>query len=249
MRYSQLQTLGSGGLTTQGAPTLAAFPRDIKLPSDTQWNAEVQMMLPWATIARRSAYVGHHSFNTFNGTNINAVDFGVDVPAGEPGHDARGQHDAGRDGAADELLRAIRGYGSITLQWQRGWRTFHSLQLSFQRRFQNGISFGFNDTIGALRSAAGRREAGAQQRTARSRMRDDQAKADELLGKNIPATHIMQANFVWDLPGPPGGHHGSCGPSATCSTTGSSRASGRRPTGAGVHGGLQLPERRRQHRT
>ena len=63
-------------LTTQGAPSLSAFPRDIKLPSDTQWNAEVQMALPWAS-SLSVAYVGHHSFNTFQGTNINTVDLGA----------------------------------------------------------------------------------------------------------------------------------------------------------------------------
>ena len=44
-------------------------------------------------------------------------------------------------------MRAFRGYGNINQQLGRGWRTFHSLQLAFNRRFSNGVSFGFNDTI------------------------------------------------------------------------------------------------------
>jgi hypothetical protein len=44
-------------------------------------------------------------------------------------------------------MRAFRGYSSITQQWARGCRTFHSLQLSFNRRFRDGLAFGFNDTI------------------------------------------------------------------------------------------------------
>ena len=44
-------------------------------------------------------------------------------------------------------MRTFRGYSSITQQVARGWRTFHSLQLSFNRRFKDGLSFGFNDTI------------------------------------------------------------------------------------------------------
>ena len=45
-------------------------------------------------------------------------------------------------------MRTFRGYSSITQTsgWQE--RTYHSLQLSLQRRFRNGLSFGFNDTIG-----------------------------------------------------------------------------------------------------
>ena len=59
-------------------------------------------------------------------------------------------------------MRAFRGYGAITQQWGRGWRTFHSLQLSFNRRFKNGLSFGFNDTIVLVRQPEHRRAAAAQ---------------------------------------------------------------------------------------
>ena len=34
----------------------------------------------------------------------------------------------------------------IAQNQQTGWRTFHSLQFSINRRFKNGLSFGFNDT-------------------------------------------------------------------------------------------------------
>ncbi len=197
VRYSQLQTLGQGGLTTQGVPNLAAFPRDIKLPSDTQWNAEAQMMLPWATTVS-VGYVGHHSFNTFNGVNINAIDFGVAfLPSSQD--TTLAPTTPGSTALPTEVLRPIDGYGTITQQQNRGWRTFHSLQLSFQRRFRDGISFGFNDTI----TLYDRQQAGARLQhnsDGSFSYRDDQAKADELLGRNFPATHIMRANFIWDLP-------------------------------------------------
>ena len=35
---------------------------------------------------------------------------------------------------------------------------------------------------------------------ARYAFRADQAEADELLGNNAPQTHLLRANFVWDLP-------------------------------------------------
>ena len=31
-------------------------------------------------------------------------------------------------------------------------------------------------------------------------MRDDQGLSDQLLGDNHPQTHIMRANFIWELP-------------------------------------------------
>jgi hypothetical protein len=96
-------------------------------------------------------------------------------------------------------LRAFRGYGTINQFWNRGWRTYHSMQLSFQRRFQNGLSFGFNDTIGL----SDRQQAGVRlQHSADGSyvIRDDQAVADDLLGNNNPVRNVMRANFIWDLP-------------------------------------------------
>ena len=70
----------------------------------------------------------------------------------------------------------------------RGWSTYHSLQLSFQRRFSNGLSFGFNDTIGLYDTGS----TGARlQHNADGTYsyRADQAQADELLGNSIPRAH------------------------------------------------------------
>src|SRR5437763_12593690 len=63
----------------------------------------------------------------------------------------------------------------------------------------DGLSFFFNDTISLYDK---------QQSAARLQhnpdgtitVRSDQAQADALLGDNHPQTHIMRANFVWQLP-------------------------------------------------
>jgi len=197
VQYSQLQSLGNTGLTTQGAPTLNAFPRDINLPTSVQWNSGVQTALPWATSLDVS-YVGQHSYDTFNAVNLNAIDFGVAFlpesqdPTVTPGA-------LGSTILPTNVLRPIRGYGSITQQQNRGWRTYHSIQASLNRRFRNGLSFGFNDTISLYDH---------QQSNARLQhnsdgsftYRLDQAEADRLLGDNNPPLHLMRANFVWDMP-------------------------------------------------
>jgi hypothetical protein len=197
VQYSQLQSLGSGGLTTQGAPTLSAFPRNIKLPTSTQWNSGVQMTFPWA-VALDLSYVGQHSYNTFNGVNINAIDFGIGFlpqyqdPTVVPGT-------LGSTVLPTNALRAIRGYGSITQQQNRGYRTYHSIQVSFNRRFHNGLSFGFNDTI----SLYDHQQSGARLQhnpDGSFSFRADQAQADELLGNTNPPPHFMRGNFVWDMP-------------------------------------------------
>jgi hypothetical protein len=95
-------------------------------------------------------------------------------------------------------MRAFRGYSSITQNVSRGWVTHHSLQLSFNRRFRNGLSFGFNDTIGLSTkgSVAARLQHGPDGTVS---YRADQAEADELL-QTPPIRHTMKGNFVWDLP-------------------------------------------------
>src|SRR6185503_1456550 len=72
-------------------------------------------------------------------------------------------------------------------------------QLSVNRRFRNGFSFGFNDTISLSdhASIAPRLQHGAP---GTFTTRDDQAQAQTLLGDNTPRTHLLKANFVWDLP-------------------------------------------------
>ena len=212
---ARCRILGSGGLTTEGPPALAVYEYDSKLPSSWQWNTGAQMMLPWSS-SLDVAYVGHHSYNLLQNVNLNTVDFGAaflpqnqdpTIPVGLlsgtttpiPGSTA----------VSTDRMRTFRGYGAIQQQWGRGWRTFHSLQLSLQRRFRNGFSFGFNDTItladhsntfdptnpGTARSARLQHNADGSYS-----IRADQADADRLLGRTVQNRHVMKGNFIWDLP-------------------------------------------------
>ncbi|PYR60094.1 MAG: hypothetical protein DMF91_13070 [Acidobacteria bacterium] len=205
VQFGQLQTLGSGGLTIQGAPALAAIKLDSKLPSSTQWNAGMQMALPWAVTLDLS-YVGQHSFNTFTGVNLNAVDFGTAFLSQFQDVTLTQSATPGATAVQTNLMRPMLGYATITQQWDRGWRTYHSIQMSFQRRFKDGVSFGFNDTM----SLSDRQQAPNPTNAFGTRLqhnadgsysiRSDQAEADRLLGNNNPVPHLMRANFVWDLP-------------------------------------------------
>ena len=196
LRYGQLQTLGAGGLATEAPPSLSVYEYDSPLPSSRQWNVGVQMALPWGTVVDVS-YVGQHGYNIVEGININAVDFGSAFLARTrirrlapttPGATSR----------STDLMRAFRGYSSITQNVSRGWLTHHSLQLSLNRRFRNGLSFGFNDTIGlSTRGSVGARLQHNADGT--FSYRADQAEADDLL-QTPPTRHTMKGNFVWDLP-------------------------------------------------
>jgi hypothetical protein len=142
-------------------------------------------------------YVGQHVYNIVEGINLNGVDFGtaylpqfqdLTLTATTPGATS----------ISSDQMRAFTGYSSITQNVSRGWVTHHSLQISFNRRFTHGLSYGFNDTIGlsTVGSTAARLQHNADGTVT---YRADQAQADALF-QTPPIRHTMKANFVWDLP-------------------------------------------------
>ena len=194
LRFGQLQTLG--GLATEAPSSLSVYEYDSPLPASTQWNAGVQIALPWAT-ALDVGYVGQHGYNIVEGINLNGVDFGT---AYLPQYQDRtlAPTTPGATSVPSDQMRAFRGFSGITQNVSRGWITHHSLQLSINRRFSNGLSYGFNDTIGL--SSRGSTAARLQHNPDGSvTYRSDQAQADDLL-QTPPIRHTMKGNFVWDLP-------------------------------------------------
>jgi hypothetical protein len=200
VRYGQLQSLGRGGLTTEGPPALAGLwvydPGG--LPTSTQWNGGVQTLLPWA-ISLDVSYVGQHSFNEVQTVNLNAIDFGAAFLPQNQDRTLAASTTPGATALSTDLLRAMRGYSTITQMQQEGWTTYHSLQISFDRRFRNGFSFGFNDTI-SLSQSGNSAPRFQHDPDGSFSVRADQPQADDLLGPVKPQTHIMKATFVWDLP-------------------------------------------------
>ena len=196
VRYGQLQTLAS--VTTENPPALNVFEYDSNLPSSIQWNGGVQMALPWA-MALDVSYVGQHQYDILQNVDINRPDFGEAFLPENRDPSLAVTSTPGGSAVVSDLMRPFRGYSSITQT--SGWlnRTYHSLQLSLQRRFSNGLSFGFNDTIGLYdrQNTTPRLQHDASGGVS---VRADQAEADRLLGDNNPQAHIMKANFVWDLP-------------------------------------------------
>jgi hypothetical protein len=202
VRYAQLQSLGSGGITSSGVATLNAYRYDnSNLPSDLQWNTGLQMALPW-TSSLDVAYVGHHSdhvlFAEQNGTpvNLNAIDIGTAFrPSSQDPTQAAGT------AVTAELMRPYRGYGNINQQWQDAYRTFHSVQTTFNRRFRNGLSTTMNWTL----TLSDKGTQGIQRRLEHNAdgsfsVRADQATADALLSNQGVRRHLFKGNFVWDMP-------------------------------------------------
>ena len=123
------------------------------IPSSTQWNAGVQMTLPWASTIDVS-YVGQHGFNQLR--EIRGPDPGRHqcrghqrgVPAAEPGPHARREQHARRHCVFDRPAAALRGLGQVGFNFPDFHETYHSIQASLNRRFRDGIAFGLAYTLG-----------------------------------------------------------------------------------------------------
>ncbi len=235
IRYGQLQSLGAGGLATEAPSSLSVYEFDSPLPSSAQWNGGIQVALPWSTVVDVE-YVGQHGFNIVEGIGLNAVDFGTAyLPQFQD--TTLAPTTPGATSVPTDQMRAFRGYQAINQNIGRGWITHHSLQVSFNRRFRNGLSFGFNDTIGL--SSVGSTAARLQHNPDGTvTFRSDQAEADKLL-QTDPTRHIMKGNFVWDLPDVEAAGR-CCARWAMSSTTGSFRASGRRRRPASTRRGSAI---------
>ena len=118
LRNGQLQTLGQG-LSPQPVPTLVIFQYDAKVPSSWQWQAGVQMALPWSSSLDVS-YVGNHGYNRLGGVpgrhavNLNAVDIGAAyLPQNQDPTLGTSRRSPGRTAYTDNLLRPYQGLASI----------------------------------------------------------------------------------------------------------------------------------------
>lgn len=210
VRNGLLQTLGTGAVAaSSGVPILINYRYDNpKLPTSLQWNAGMQMTLPWSS-SLDVAYVGQRSshvlnaFQSLTAVNINAIDLGAAfLPQNQdPTRSAAVAGVAGSGAYVQELLRPIRGYANIDQQWQEFERTYHSMQFSATRRFRDGVSFGGNYTL----SLSDNGTTGVPLRLQHNAdgsffVREDQAIFNELMQNQGLQRHIFKANFIWDLP-------------------------------------------------
>lgn len=143
--YGRLQDIDPNNALV-APPTLFAFEYDGTFPKVYAFNAGVQAQLPWALVFDAS-YVGTRSRDQHTQKNINAPDYGVAylpqnqdptlAPSAVPGATA----------LPVDFLRPYQGYGNIFLVDTSAYANYNSMQLSLNRRFQNGILFSFNYTL------------------------------------------------------------------------------------------------------
>ncbi len=206
VRYAQLQQLSSG-LEVQGPPQLTSvWPYEADVPSSTQWNAGVQMTLPWASTVDVS-YVGQRGFNQLreirgqDQVDINAVDLGAAFLVENQDRTLPASNTPGATAYSTDILRPYRGLGQLGFNSPEFRETYHSIQASLNRRFRDGVAFGLNYTLGISWEG----NIGLLQRLQHSpdgtySLRADQAEYEEMNKDQGNRRHLLKANFLWDLP-------------------------------------------------
>jgi hypothetical protein len=217
LRNGQLQTLTTG-LSTVGVPALSVYEYNSKIPASVQWQAGVQIALPWAS-ALDVSYVGNHGYNRLgafqggNTVNLNAVDFGAAYTPANQDPTLGTSSVPGANAVVTNLLRPYRGLSTIAQQTAQFHDTYHSIQTSFNRHYRGGLQFGAFYVLGL--SFTGNTGLVPPGGTSALRLqhapdgtisvRSDQA-AYEQLNENLPfQRHVIKANAVWNVPGLPAG--------------------------------------------
>jgi hypothetical protein len=210
LRNGQLQTLGTG-LSTVGVPALITFQYDAKVPASWQWQGGVQMVLPWA-MALDVSYVGNHGFNrlrAFQGgangaVDLNAVDIGAAYLPQNQDPTLAASPVPGATAYTTNLLRPFAGFAAINEQQTRFWDTYHSIQMSLNRRSRGGLTFGTNYTLGlSLKGNTGLQSRLQHDANGIISFRADQAEYEKLNENLALQRHVIKSYAVWDLPDAP----------------------------------------------
>jgi hypothetical protein len=210
LRNGQLSTLGTG-LSTQGVPALIDFQYNAALPSSWQWQAGMQFALPWSA-ALDVTYVGNHGFNrlrAFQGgaggaVDLNAVDIGAAYLPANQDPTLGPSTVPGASAYTANLLRAFRGYSNIQDQETRFYDEYHGLQMSLNRRFRNGLSFGTNYNLGlSFKGNTGLQLRLQHAADGTISVRSDQAAYEQLNENLAMQRHVIKSYAVWNMPDAP----------------------------------------------
>ncbi len=207
LRNGNLASLGQGGLSPLPVPGLVTFQYNAQVPSSIQWNVGVQKQLPWALVADVS-YVGNHGYNRLgalqNGDlqNLNLIDLGTaylpkyqDPTLGTPSV-------PGGSAYTTNLLRPYAGLGTINQNTTTFHDTYHSVQVTLNRRFAHGLSFAAAYTYGiSLTGNTGLIYRYAHNADGSISVRSDQAQYEALNNTLDRRPHFLKVNSTWEPTG------------------------------------------------
>jgi len=211
LRALRAQDLASGTSGPLPATQLFSYSYNDGLTSSFQWNVGAQMALPFAS-ALDVSYVGQHAWNQQNGggagVNLNTVDIGAAFLPANQDPTLTANATPGATAVTTDLLRSIRGYAAINQQGGGFYRTYHSVQTQYSRRFRNGVQAGLSWTW----TLSDNGNTNLQPRFQHAAdgtisLRDDWGQYQDLNKDQGTIRHVVKANWVWDLPDLPYGNN------------------------------------------
>ena len=203
---SQLQTLGTAGLSPLPVASLNTFEYNAKIPSTFLWNIGVQKSLPMQMVLDVS-YVGNHAYNRLGAQQGGTVQLINQVPLGTA-YLAQYQDPTlgapsvpGASAYTTNLLRPYQGLGAISQNTTEFHDTYHSIQVSLTRRFRNGFSLGANYTRGiSLKGNTGITQHYTYTNGALS-LWSNEAAYEKLFSTLDPTPNFLKVNTTWNIPG------------------------------------------------
>jgi len=173
-------TVDSPGGGAAGATNLpfAMQAQDLvyKLPTSYMWSTGVQREVPWGFVMDVT-YVGRRGLYLVRERNINQLPVPGTVQA--------------NPGVNIAALRPYRGYGTIRLSENSGRSIYHSLQVSADRRYTNGLKVGAAYTLGKSEDNA------SDKRNVIWNTYDDRSFWGP---SSFDRTHVLSVYYIYDLP-------------------------------------------------
>jgi outer membrane receptor protein involved in Fe transport len=207
--FGRLQDIQSGGGGTLSPSAITGVDRGGEWPTIYNYSIGLQRELG-AGIIIDAAYVGSQTRHNPRRRNLNSIAYGTTfsplaqdptrfaggvVPATEPGlptaHQAAGVKFSGQFALPQDFLRPFPGYSDITYFSFDGNSTYNSLQVSLQRRFSKGLTFGAAYTLSKVTTTVS--DDGTFTNIGNTKTYDYALAA-------FDRTHFFVANYVWNLP-------------------------------------------------
>jgi hypothetical protein len=203
---STLQSIGTG-LSPLPVPSLVTMQYNAAIPSNWEWQAGVQRSLP-AGMVLDVSYVGDHAYNQFGGTQGGSQVGQNQIPLGQaflPQYQDPTLGTSTVPGASaytTNLLRPFAGLSTVAQNATQFHNSYHSIQVSVNRRFNHGFSVAANYTYGI--SATG--NTGLTQRFTETApgvlvLRSDEAAYEALNNTLDRRPNYLKMNATWSIPG------------------------------------------------
>jgi Carboxypeptidase regulatory-like domain/TonB-dependent Receptor Plug Domain len=209
LQFGFLQDIVPGGSGAISPSIIGGTDENGDWPAVYSYSIGVQRELFAKTVVDVS-FVGSQSRHLPRRTNLNSIPYGTTfkasaqdptrfaggvVPATEPGlpaaHAAAGLSFSGQFALPADFLRPFPGYGDITYNNYDGNSSYKSLQVSAQRRFSQGLTFGIAYTLSRVTTTV-------SDNTTFTNIVS--APAFDYALAAFDRKHFFIANFVWGLP-------------------------------------------------